>query len=149
MQLGSISEGILQDRCKCVDIAAGKDKLRSNRRDKIACRADVIACNNGTTAAHGFVDDNREGFVIRGKNHEIGGGVDHRELRLIDEAKKANARRNAKSGCLGFELRTERALTGEDKEPVGKLCVRKGAKEIERALPGLKFRAEEDNSLIR
>jgi hypothetical protein len=68
LQPGSIRKGILQDRCKCLDIAAGKDKLWSNRSDKIARGADAIskitaavrfgkpaACNVLFTLANAFL----------------------------------------------------------------------------------------------
>src|SRR5712664_1152330 len=110
-----------EDGGKSDNVAAGINKLRADRGDKITGGAHMIGRNYRTSTAHRFVNDNCKGFVFRGKHHEIGRGVDGRKLRLIDEAEKSDPRGDAQSGGFRFELRTKRAFAGEDQERTRKL----------------------------
>jgi len=108
----------LEDGGKRIGVTAGIDEFRANGSDQITACAHAVADNHGTAAQHGLIDHNSERIIDRRQDQEIGGGVDCRELRLIDETKKLDARSNAKSGCFGLELRTERTISSENKDSV-------------------------------
>src|ERR1700728_3705975 len=50
---------------------------------------------------------------------------------------------------LGFQFGTLCTVAGENEESVGKIRLREGAKQIQRALPRLKLRAEENHAGFR
>jgi hypothetical protein len=48
------------------NIAAGKDEIRIHGSYEVGGGANTVTSDNGTSAARGFVYDDRKGFVLRG-----------------------------------------------------------------------------------
>jgi len=127
LQEGAICDCILQNMRKSVDIGARKDELCCNGSDKVMRSADTIAHYDGTPTAHSFVDYYCERLVLGGQYHEISRGVDGWELGLVDEAKKADARSNAKSCGFRFKLGSKRTFASEKQERIRDVCFCEGA----------------------
>ena len=78
-----VSEGIY--------VSTGIDKLRIHGRNQITTSTNAITSGNRTSTAGCFIHYYGKWLVIRRQHHEIRGGVDSGQLRLIHESKKANA----------------------------------------------------------
>lgn len=68
---------------------------------------------------------------------------------MVNEAKKADPRSDAKIYGIGLELLAKRAFAGQEKQRIPNICSCEGAKKINGPLPRLQFRAEKNNSVIR
>ena len=87
---------------KRISVSTWVNELRTNGSHKITTRSNVIADSHGTTARHGLIDHNSKRIVSRRKDQKIRGGVDRRELRLIEETQESDARSYAEAGCFGL-----------------------------------------------
>ncbi len=85
------AERSLQQRCEDVGDAARIDVAGFSVSDEVADGADAIAGDDWAAAEHGFVDDEAEGFVTRGNDHEVGGFVELGGVAIdFDEAEELN-----------------------------------------------------------
>src|SRR2546421_12064442 len=110
-----------EDGDERIGVSTRVDELRAHGSDEITAYAHAIADNHGTAAQHGLIDNNSKRIVSRRKYQEIRGRIDGRELRLIEETEKPDARSNAKAGCFGLNQGTKRTLAGKDKDGVRKI----------------------------
>lgn len=145
--------GVLQRvaHCFCESgcVAAGIDVTGSAVSDEVADGANAIAGDDGAAAEHRFVDDEAEGFVGGGDDHEVCGFVESWELGLVDEAEELDFVCDVEGvGCV-FDFGALGAIACEDQSCVWDCGGGEGVEEIERALPGLEFGAEQDDFFVR
>jgi hypothetical protein len=146
--LRAIAEEFAECGGESVHIATGKNITGQAGADKFETPTNLIADDNWTAAEQRLTDYDRTRIVLRRKNKEVGGGVYGGKLRLVGEAEETNVKGNAQRGSLGFELRTQWAITGKDQNGIRNFRLGKRAQEIEGALPRLEFGAEQNHLLM-
>jgi hypothetical protein len=80
----------LQDCCERIYITHGEYKAILTWPNQILVSANVVAQSRGTAAKHGLVYYNSERFILGGQDHQVGGGINLGELRLIYEPKESH-----------------------------------------------------------
>ena len=85
-----------------IDVADGEDEAFNAVGDEVGVRADVVGDDDGAAGGHGLVDDEAPGLVAGGEDEDVGEREEGGELRLIAEAKEADAF-EGQLACAGFE----------------------------------------------
>jgi hypothetical protein len=125
-----------------INIAAGKNKFAVHRQNQIARGSHGVAHSHWAAAAHGFVNDDRKGLVLGRQNHEIGGSIYSRKLRLVHETQKTNAPRDAQGFRFSFQAPAQRAIARKNEYCLRQVYLSKRLEKIARPFPRLQLGAK-------
>src|SRR5690348_13680710 len=147
-QLLRIAENVLQDSRKRVDVSGRVQITALAGVNHFQATEDGIAQYHRQAGKHGFGNNQRAGIIGRRQNEEIGSLVKIGKLRSVYETKDANPFGQSQGADASFKLSALRAFPCEDEVNTGEVSLAKSFEEIQRPLPGLQFRAIQNDRRI-
>src|SRR5262249_35702712 len=114
-------------------------------RNEICTGPDAVAYRNCASAEHGFIDNDTEWFVFRGKDHKVGSAINFRQLRLVSETEKSCPFTDPQLVSLCLKFASQSSITGKNQVSINCRTSRERLQQILRSFPRLQFRAKQDH----
>jgi hypothetical protein len=148
-QIGSVRKYAAQQAAQGLYISTRIYKRRIDGRNQVAPGAHAVAGDHRATAEYSFIYHDSERVIFRGQYHHIGGRVERRQLRLIDESQEAHSIGDAETRCLSLQFFFQRAIACQEQQGIRDVGLSKRLNQVQGSFPWLEFGAKQDDSCFR